>query len=134
MTQFESCAGSWTMYLTSRATTLPTVAEVRRRLPFIVAAAVAASDAYHDLIACRQALRRGVRSPEARAAIGIRRDDALQRLDRAIDDCDAVSAHVRDFSSLMVSLEARTALGPISLIWRRGECPSSVWREVDGGD
>jgi hypothetical protein len=134
MTQFESCAGSWTTYLTSRASILPTVDEVRRRLPFIIAAAVDASDAYHDLIACRQALRRDVGPPDARATIGIRRDEALRRLDRAIDDCDAVSAHVRDFAALVVSLEARTALGPISLIWRRGECPSSAWRDVDGSD
>jgi hypothetical protein len=105
------------------------IADARRALAYVAAVAADASEAFCQAQACRQALQCATGS-RLRAALSDRRDDALQRLNSAIDECNAVGADLLDIPSGMVRFSAEVQGKPVSLIWRLGDSLSDAWIDL----
>jgi hypothetical protein len=104
------------------------VADARRALPYVARIARDASEAFLAAQQCRMALDgegRGVH----RTLLIHQRDDALHRLNFAIDECNAVGADLLDFATGLVRFNCQTGGRVVDLHWRLGESVDSPWAE-----
>lgn len=105
------------------------VDEARRSLVFVSRAAGDAAEAYAVVQQCRLALHRGEgpSSRQTREDLAGRRDAALRRLDRAIDECNAVGADLIDIPNGRIRFAARCCGSEFPLIWEIGDPIDDRW-------
>lgn len=103
------------------------VSDARRALRYVSAVARDAASAYREAHICRAALQHAA-SPKDRALLSTQRDEALHRLNLAIDDCNAVGADLLDLAQGKLKFAAEFEGRPVSLIWRVGEPIADAWR------
>jgi len=107
-----------------------TLAEARRALPYIARVARDASEAFLSAQHCRTSLDVQIK-PGHRNLLVRQRDDALHRLNCAIDECNAVGADLIDIAAGIVRFNARVEDRIASLIWRLGEPVESAWIQFE---
>ena len=105
------------------------VAEARRALPYIARVIRDAVEAYHKAQRCR-ALLDGERLTSARAILIRQLDSALQLLNSATDECNAVGVDVRDLSKGAVAFRSELNGRQVSLLWRLGEPCERAWGDL----
>jgi hypothetical protein len=105
------------------------VSEARRALPYIARVIRDAAEAYHKAQRCR-ALLDGERLTPARAMLISQLDGALQMLNSATDECNAVGVDVRDLSKGSVAFRADLNGRQVSLLWRLGEPFERAWDDL----
>ena len=108
------------------------VAMARRALPYVARLAADAAEAFRDAQESREALGTVAVIADRRRRDDMceRRDKALSRLNSAIDDCNAVGAHLVDIPSGRVSLPGEIDEAPVCLLWRLGEDVGSAWADL----
>jgi len=108
------------------------VRAAQRALPYIAGIAADAAEAYRIVQVSREALGTVAVIADRRRRLDLceQRDRALTRLNSAIDDCNAVGAHIVDISSGRVSLPASIDDAPVCLLWRLGDDVGSAWADL----
>lgn len=111
-----------------------TIPQARRALLYVSRVVADAKVAYRCVQECRVELMR-VESEQRptrrlRETLCARRDAALKALDSATDECNAVGAHLVDYSHGTVGFTAEVAGRPVSLLWRLGESIADAWKDV----
>lgn len=105
------------------------VSEARRALPYVARVAGDAVDAFRHVQLCRVALSQPLATGE-RTQLSERRDQALHRLNAAIDECNAVGADLLDLGRGAVSFAAQVRGCRASLIWHVGEPVMNAWETL----
>lgn len=108
------------------------VRTAQRALPYIAGIAADAAAAYRIVQDSREALGTVAVIADRRRRLDLceQRDKALGRLNSAIDDCNAVGAHLVDISNGQVSLPASIDAAPVCLLWRLGDDVGSAWADL----
>jgi hypothetical protein len=106
-----------------------TVSEAKRALLYVAAVARDAARAFGEAHRCRTALQQRLNSRE-RSMLSHQRDAALNRLNIAIDDCNAVGADLMDLNRGVVRFSAHIEGRPASLVWRVGEPVTDAWSDL----
>ena len=108
------------------------VRTAQRALPYIAGIASDAAEAYRVVQASREALGTVAVMADRRRRLDLceQRDKALSRLNSAIDDCNAVGAHLVDISAGQVSLPASIDDSPVCLLWRLGDDVGNAWADL----
>jgi hypothetical protein len=107
------------------------VAEARRALPYVAGVARDAAQAFNRVQRCRRLL---ASAPSARSRLLLcqHRDQAIERLDQAIDECNFVGAHLFDLQSGSVGFHGSVAGRAACLIWRSEDPVQSAWPDLPG--
>jgi hypothetical protein len=105
------------------------VREARRALPYVARIAADAADAFRRVRVSRQGLEAAA-ARERRRILCELPHPARPRLDCAIDDCNAVGAHLVDIPEGVVSLPAQINGRAVSLLWRLGESIHAPWHDL----
>lgn len=103
------------------------VREAQRALPYVARILRDAAQAYREVQECRQMLATSSITAQQRAELCDRRDAALHRLNRAIDECNAVGADLLDIPLGRVRFNAILDGRKASLIWRLGDPIDNAW-------
>jgi hypothetical protein len=121
----ESAAGGWRDVVFN-------VATARRALPYVSRIAADAADAFHIVQSARERLSMVTTRADRRLRVDLceQRDRALSRLNSAIDECNAVGAHLVDLATGQISLPAMIADVPACLLWRLGDDVSGAWADL----
>lgn len=108
------------------------VSEARRALPYIARLVADAADAVQIALDSRDELGcvAVIADRRRRRELSEQRDSALQRLNRAIDDCEAVGAHLIDVATGRIFLQGLVHERPVCLVWRLGDDVSEAWRDL----
>lgn len=108
------------------------VAEAKRALPYVARIVADAADAFRIVQDSRDALGQiaVIADRKRKRELCELRDRAINRLNLAIDDCNAVGAHLIDLPNGQVSLPALVDDRPVSLVWRIGEDLAEAWAEL----
>jgi len=106
--------------------TIFSLAQARRALPYVARVASDAADAFASIQRCRIALQQPC-NHERRIQLGQQRDAALQRLNAAIDECNAVGADLIDISIGVIRFNSTLAGRAVSLVWRLGDPVGQPW-------
>jgi hypothetical protein len=104
-----------------------TITDARRALRYVAPVAKDAADSYrraqqirHQLL-CTSGARERIQLAE-------QRDEALRKLNRAIDECNAVGADLLNIPEGLVRFHAELNDRRMSLVWRLGEPVDSAWQ------
>lgn len=110
-----------------------TLARARRALPYLDRVLCDAVDAYNQAQTARFEL---VMSPssQTRMLLGERRDAAIQRLNRTIDECHTVGVSMVDIAHGTVALRVTHRGVLMSVLWRIGEPIDRAWADLDRPD
>ena len=103
--------------------------DARRALAYVCRVVRDATESYHEAQRCRRMLSVNPISREA-AQFAERRDRALERLNAATDECNAVGADLLDLSLGLVRFPAQIDGQPVSLLWRLGDPMDDPWRDL----
>ncbi len=106
-----------------------TVAQARRALPYVARIAQDAAHAFNTVQRCRQLLERAP-SRTGRTTLCEHRDQAIQRLDQAIDECNLVGAHLFDLATGSVGFHSEVEGRLTCLLWRLQEPMYQAWRDL----
>ncbi len=118
-------AGSYSTDLIPRRVVF-SVSEARRALPYVARTAGDICEGYKTAQECRASLAQRPAAAQMELLVH-KRDNALHKLNRAIDDCNAVGAEVTDISTGAIRFDARTNGRSVSLLWRIGEPTNGAW-------
>lgn len=101
----------------------------RRALPYVARVARDASQAFAIIQQTRATLQCRLTARE-RTLYDDRREEALRRLNAAIDECNAVGADLVDIARGVVRFNAHVEGRPASLVWRLEEAVDRAWVEL----
>ncbi len=109
------------------------VPEARRALPYIARIASDAAEAFCSVHECREALGRiaVIADRQRKREVCEQCDRAIRRLNSAIDDCNAVGAHLIDLPNGRVSLPGLIEDRPVCFVWSLGEDVRTAWADLD---
>jgi len=103
-----------------------TLSDARRALPYVARIIEDAAEAFEAIHLARAELK-VPSSTMSRPELCARRDGALRRLNRAIDECNAVGADLIDLRQGLVRFNADLSGRPVSLVWRLGDPVLNAW-------
>lgn len=109
------------------------VKHARRALPYVARIARDAADVFRHVQCCRFALDSRISANE-RAAVELRREHAMHRLNACIDECNAVGVDLMNIPNGVVRFRSMVRGKLASLVWRLNEPIDTAWADLIDAD